>query len=225
MFRFQHIYGQAHPIHSAREMLAPGSPPAWQDRLRRRRASPPRTPRHNPEKEAVYTPIAPHAPMRSTYGVLEEDEEFYGAGHWVHETTTPEFRPKSIRRARDVLTRPLKACPWWEPKTSPRHNAAALDAGLHQKEVKVVPWHEIHPHEIPDVFLDALYRRDAHDHHVRKDMSLEDREDARRQFQEEHPHDPFPPGADPPDYIRPLGTEADAAYVLIRCLYKVASPC
>ena len=156
---------------------------------------------------------------------MEEDEEFYGAGHWVHETTTPEFRPKSIRRARDVLTRPLKACPWWEPKTSPRHNAAALDAGLHQKEVKVVPWHEIHPHEIPDVFLDALYRRDAHDHHVRKDMSLEDREDARRQFQEEHPHDPFPPVADPPDYIRPLGTEADAAYVLIRCLYKVASPC
>ena len=157
----------------------------------------------------------PDAPIRSTYGVAEEDEEFYGAGHWVHETSWLEFRPKITNNARDVFTRSLKACPWWKPKSAPQHNAAALQAGLHEKEVKVVPWDEIHPHEIQDVFLDALYRRDAHAHRVRKDMSRDVARAAQDRYYEEHPNDPFPPIANAPDYIRPLATEADAAYVLL----------
>ncbi len=124
-------------------------------------------------------------------------------------------------RAREVLIHSLKACPWWKPKTLPQHNAAAFQAGLHEKEVKVVPWNEIHPHEIQEVFLDALYRRDARDHHVREGMSRGDKQEAQRRFEEEHPDDPFPPIAGAPDYVRMLGTEADAAYILL-CYPSVA---
>lgn len=165
----------------------------------------------------------PAAPTRSTYGVAEEDEEFYGAGHWVDETAPLELRPPKMHRAREILVHSLKSCPWWKPKTSPQHNAAAFEARLHEKEVKVVPWDAIHPHEIEDVFLDALYRRDAYDHHVRKGMSRDDHEEAQRRFEQEHPDDPFPPIANAPDYIRPLATEADAAYILLCCPDRTAS--
>lgn len=144
--------------------------------------------------------------------MFQEDEELYGAGHWVNETTPPEYPRPERYRARDILIHSLKACPWWKPKTSPQHNAAALQARLHEKKVKVVPWSEIHPHEIQHVFLDALFRRDAYDHHVRKHMSDDAKQAARLRFEEEHQGDPFPPIANAPDYIRPLATEADASY-------------
>lgn len=228
MFRFQQVYGQEFPrISPAQQVLAPGSPESWQDRLRRRRASPPHTPenlartgaRQRSSSEDPVSARTPGAPTKpDAYGILDEDQEAYGPGRWIHEVPPPLFPAPVKYRARDVLIRPPVLCPWWEPKTTPQHNEAAMRAQLHQKKVKVVSWKEIHPHELQMGFLDALFRRDAYHHHVRKGMSDAEKEEAYGRFAREHPGDAFPELLGFPSCSRPLATEADAAWVFLHRL-------
>ncbi|GAA5871259.1 hypothetical protein JCM3774_000892 [Rhodotorula dairenensis] len=224
MFRFQQIYGQELPqarsspaVHH--QMLAPGSPEPWRDRLRRRRASPPHTPenlsrsgaeqRDSDEVGRARPPGAPTKP--DAYGVMGEDEVAYGPGRWVHEVAPPVFPAPPKFEARDVLIRAPAPCPWWRPKNSPQHNAAALQAGLDKKQVRVVQWDKIHPHELQHGFLKALFRKDACEYHVRQPMSEAAVEEACLRFAREHAGKYFPKIHDFPSCSRPLATEADAA--------------
>ncbi|GAA5992305.1 hypothetical protein JCM10908_000415 [Rhodotorula pacifica] len=221
MFRFHQIYGQEHPRAWAlaqQPMLSPGSPHHdWKTRLRRRQASPPHTPaqhfvaHEDSSDDEAHTPGAPI--KHDAHHVAREDELAFGPGHWVHAAPPPVFLPAEKHFAHTLLIRPPQPCPWWKPKTQPQHNAAAHAAGLHEKPIKVVDWDDIHPHEVEDIFLNALFREDAYHYHVRKGMSEKERHDAVERHEREHDGHPFPHLATEtfPNFSRPLAKEADAA--------------